>query len=147
MMTIICVGKLSQPYLKPGIEHYQKQLPFKLTWIDLKDEPDARGLDKEGERILNKLKAGDHVIALAIEGISLDSKGFARLLEDTLTYHQGNLVWIIGGSHGLSEAVKKRANKLISFSNLTFPHQLMRLLLIEQIYRGVSIMKQHPYHK
>lgn len=147
MMKIICVGKLSQPHLKTGIEHYQKQLPFKLTWIDIKDEPDARGLDKEGERIISKLKSDDLIIALAIEGVSLDSEGFARLLDDAFSYHQGDLVWIIGGSHGLSEAVKKRASKLISFSNLTFPHQLMRLILIEQIYRGVSIMRQHPYHK
>ena len=147
MMTIICVGKLSQAYLKPGIEHYQKQLPFKLTWIEIKDEPDARGLDKEGERILSKLKSDDHVIALAIEGTMLDSEGFARLLDDAFSYHQGRLVWIIGGSHGLSEAVKRRADKLISFSNLTFPHQLMRLMLIEQVYRGISILKQHPYHK
>ncbi|MCF7931021.1 MAG: 23S rRNA (pseudouridine(1915)-N(3))-methyltransferase RlmH [Acholeplasmataceae bacterium] len=147
MIKIIVVGKMNQKYLEQGIAYYQKQIPVKLEWIEVSDEAHILGMSLEGERILSKIKDSDLVIALAIEGKMMDSPGFAKLLDESETYHQGDLVFVIGGSYGLSEDVMKRANQKISFSKMTFPHQLMRLILIEQIYRGYMILKNHPYHK
>ncbi len=147
MIKIIAVGKLNQTYLKTGITYYQKQLPTTITFIEIKDESTAQGMTIEGERILAKIKASDYVVALAIKGQKLTSEGFAELIEHAQTYAQGDLVFIIGGSYGLDRKVDERANKRISFSDMTFPHQLMRLMLIEQIYRGFMILKNHPYHK
>ncbi len=147
MIKVIVVGKLNQKYLEQGIIYYQKQLPVKLEWIEVSDEASIQGISIEGERILSKIKESDLVIALAIEGKMYDSEGFAKLLDESETYQQGDMVFVIGGSYGLSETVLIRANQKISFSKMTFPHQLMRLILIEQIYRGYMILKNHPYHK
>lgn len=147
MIKIIAVGKLSQTYLKTGIVYYQKQLPVNVDIIEIKDEPDISGIVKEGERILSKIKDHDDVIVLAIKGKKTDSEGFAKMIEQAMTYSQGDLVFVIGGSYGLDQTVLKRANKAVSFSDMTFPHQLMRLMLVEQIYRGFMILKNHPYHK
>ena len=147
MIRIICVGKLSQSYLKTGIDFYEKQVPVKLEWIEVTDAPNKDGLKDEGLRIMKKLKDNDHVVALEIQGTMTDSEGFARLIERIDTYAQGDLVFVIGGSYGLDSEVLKRANDRLSFSKLTFPHQMMRLILIEQIYRGYMILKNHPYHK
>lgn len=147
MIKCIVVGKMNHKYLNEGIEYYKKQLPVQLEIIEIKDEKDASGMEQEGMHILNKIKDNDVVVALAIKGKLLDSHQFSKLIEDVNTYQQGDLVFVIGGSYGLSEAVYKRANHQISFSKMTFPHQMMRLILIEQIYRGFMIMKNHPYHK
>lgn len=147
MIKIIVVGKLNQKYLSEGIQYYQKQCPSKIEWIEVQDEASIQGIDSEGVRILSKIKDTDVVIALAILGHMHTSESFAELIDEKMTYHQGDLVFVIGGSYGLSEAVLKRANEQISFSKMTFPHQLMRLILIEQIYRGFMILKHHPYHK
>lgn len=147
MIRVIVVGKMNQKYLEQGILYYQKQLPIKLEWVEVSDEASIQGKDIEGDRILSKIKDSDLVIALAIEGKMLDSGGFAKMLDEAETYHQGDMAFVIGGSYGLSESVMKRANQKISFSKMTFPHQLMRLILIEQIYRGYMILKNHPYHK
>jgi 23S rRNA (pseudouridine1915-N3)-methyltransferase len=147
MIKMVVVGKLNQKYLLEGIQYYQKQLPVKLEWIEVQDEPDIQGKDSEGHRILSKIKESDQVILLAIEGVLHDSKSFSDQINKMTTYGTGDLVFVIGGSYGVSDAVKMRANHLISFSKMTFPHQLMRLILIEQIYRAYSIMKNHPYHK
>jgi 23S rRNA (pseudouridine1915-N3)-methyltransferase len=147
MIKIIVVGKLNQKYLLEGIQYYQKQLPVKMEWIEVQDEPDNTGKDIEGMRILSKIKESDQVILLAIEGLVVDSKAFADHINKLTTYGTGDLVFVIGGSYGVSDAIKSRANSLISFSKMTFPHQLMRLILIEQIYRAYMIMKNHPYHK
>ncbi|MBU1094127.1 MAG: 23S rRNA (pseudouridine(1915)-N(3))-methyltransferase RlmH [Firmicutes bacterium] len=147
MIKVIVVGKMNQKYLEQGILYYQKQLPIKLEWVEVSDEASIQGKDIEGDRILSKIKDSDLVIALAIEGKMLDSEGFAKMLDEAETYHQGDIAFVIGGSYGLSESVMKRANQKISFSKMTFPHQLMRLILIEQIYRGYMILKNHPYHK
>ena len=147
MIRIIVVGKLNQKYLHEGIQYYQKQLPVKLEWIEVIDEPDITGKDIEGIRILSKIKESDQVILLAIEGVLHDSKSFSDQINKMTTYGTGDLVFVIGGSYGVSDAIKTRANHLISFSKMTFPHQLMRLILIEQIYRAYMIMKNHPYHK
>lgn len=147
MIKIIVVGKLNQKYLNQGIDYYEKQIPSKVEFIEVSDESTEQGIVLEGERILSRIKDSDFVVALAIKGKIIDSYDFSKLLDQNLTYHQGDLVFIIGGSYGLSEDVLKRANQKISFSKMTFPHQLMRLILIEQIYRGFMILKNHPYHK
>lgn len=147
MIKIIAVGKLNQAYLKTGIQYYQKQIPVKMQLIEIKDEPTKQGMVAEATRILSKIKQTDYVIALAILGKHVDSLQFAHMIEHAQTYGQGDIVFIIGGSYGLDSSVYERANQMISFSKLTFPHQLMRLMLVEQIYRGYMILKNHPYHK
>jgi len=147
MIKCIVVGKMNHKYLNEGIEYYKKQIPMQVDLIEIKDEKDLNGMETEGIQILNKIKDTDVVVALAIKGKLLDSHQFSKLIEDVHTYHQGDLVFVIGGSYGLSDAVYQRANHQISFSKMTFPHQMMRLILIEQIYRGFMIMKNHPYHK
>ncbi len=147
MIKMIVVGKLNQKYLNEGILYYQKQIQTKLEWIEISDEKDISGIDIEGQKILSKIKDQDFVVALVILGMEMSSEEFSKLLDQKLTYHQGDVVFIIGGSYGLSSDVMKRANLYLSFGKMTYPHQLMRLILIEQIYRGLMILKNHPYHK
>lgn len=147
MIKLIVVGKMNHKYLNEGINYYKKQLPVELDIIEVKDEKDIEGMKVEGRHILSKIKESDVVVVLAIKGKILDSIGFSKMIEDVNTYQQGDLVFVIGGSYGLSLEVYERANQKISFSKMTFPHQLMRLILVEQIYRGFMIMKNHPYHK
>ncbi|MDO9628373.1 MAG: 23S rRNA (pseudouridine(1915)-N(3))-methyltransferase RlmH [Acholeplasmataceae bacterium] len=147
MIKIIVVGKLNQKYLEEGILYYQKQIPVKIEFIEVQDESTIQGVDIEGSKILSKIKDSDYVVSLAILGKMTSSEGFSEMLDQISTYQQGDLVFVIGGSYGLSNDVLKRSNKEISFSKMTFPHQLMRLILIEQIYRGFMILKNHPYHK
>ncbi len=147
MIKIIAVGKLNQAYLKTGIAYYMKQIPTTIEVLEVKDESTKQGIAKEGERILAKIKPLDDVIVLAIKGEKLNSEGFAKMIDHAQIYTQGDIVFVIGGSYGLDVSVDARANKRISFSDMTFPHQLMRLMLIEQIYRGFMILKNHPYHK
>jgi 23S rRNA (pseudouridine1915-N3)-methyltransferase len=147
MIKIIVVGKLNQKYLETGILYYVKQIPTKVEFIEVSDESSIQGMEIEGERILGRIKETDVVLVLAIEGKMVDSIEFAKQIDHLSTYQSGDLVFVIGGSFGLSETVMKRANHKISFSKMTFPHQLMRLILIEQIYRAFTILKNHPYHK
>ncbi|MBN2268946.1 MAG: 23S rRNA (pseudouridine(1915)-N(3))-methyltransferase RlmH [Acholeplasmataceae bacterium] len=147
MIKIIAVGKISQKYLDTGISYYLKQIPHKIEIIEVKDEANIQGIDAESERILSKIKIEDYVCLLAIQGKMEDSESFAKFIDDKLTYQSGDLVFIIGGSHGVNDSIFKRSNAQLSFSKMTFPHQLMRLMLIEQIYRGFMILKGHPYHK
>ena len=147
MIKIIVVGKLTQKYLKTGIEHYEKQIPQKVAWIEVQDEASASGLDKEGARILKHIHDQDYVFLLAIEGQNMDSVGLSSKLSEIMTYQAKPICFVIGGSYGVSQAIYERANEHLSFSKMTFPHQLMRLMLIEQIYRAFMIQKNHPYHK
>jgi 23S rRNA (pseudouridine1915-N3)-methyltransferase len=147
MIKIICVGKLNQKYLNEGISYYIKQIPEKVEMIEISDEKNIKGIDLEGSRILSKIKDSDYVFTLEIEGKMKDSIEFSSSINHAKTYQQGDLVFVIGGSYGLSSAVKERSNEKISFSKMTFPHQMMRLILIEQIYRAFMIQKNHPYHK
>lgn len=147
MIKIICVGKLNQKYLNEGILHYTKQIPEKIEFIEVSDESDMSKIDLEAKRILSKIKDTDYVITLEILGKLTDSIEFSHIINHVMTYRQGDLVFIIGGSYGLSDQVKLRANQKVSFSKMTFPHQMMRLILIEQIYRAFMILKNHPYHK
>ena len=150
-VKLITVGKLKEKYLKDGIAEYVKRLGrfTKFESIELTDEktPDNASeaenkaiLDKEGQRILAKVGDRDYVIALAIEGKQFPS-------EQATLRGYSDITFIIGGSLGLSPTVKKRANQLMSFGLLTFPHQLMRLVLVEQIYRAFMIQQGSPYHK
>jgi 23S rRNA (pseudouridine1915-N3)-methyltransferase len=147
VIKIIVVGKLNQKYLETGISYYLKQIPTKVEFIEVNDEASIQGMEIEGDRILGKIKDSDFVMALAIDGKMYDSIEFSKQIDHLTTYQPGDLLFIIGGSFGLSEIVMKRANQKISFSKMTFPHQLMRLILIEQIYRAFTILKKHPYHK
>lgn len=147
MIKIIAVGKITQKYLETGIQYYLKQISHKIEIIEVKDEANIQGIDIESERILSKIKPNDSVCLLAIKGKMEDSESFAHFMDHELTYQSGDLVFIIGGSHGVNDLVYERSNSQLSFSKMTFPHQLMRLMLIEQIYRGFMILKGHPYHK
>lgn len=147
MIKILCVGKMNQKGLQDSIQYYIKQCPIDVEIIEVFDEAAEQGKIVEGQRLLSKIKESDVVVALAILGKPMTSEAFASFLDEKMTYHQGDIVFVIGGSYGLSEDVMKRANVKLSFSTMTFPHQLMRLILVEQIYRGLMILKHHPYHK
>ena len=104
--------------------------------------------EKEGERILEKIEDSDYVVSLEILGKQIDSVGFAKFIENEMREGFGrNIVFVIGGSNGLAKEVSNRSNYKLSFSKMTFPHQLMRVILLEQIYRGFRIINGHPYHK
>lgn len=157
-IKIITVGKLKEKYLKAGIAEYAKRLGSycKLEIIEVNDEKAPENLsdkemeqvkDKEGERILAKVPAQSYVFALAIQGKEYDSVQFSKQIEQLGIRGQSDITFVIGGSLGLSDAVLKRADEKISFGRLTYPHQLMRLILVEQVYRAFRIMKGEPYHK
>lgn len=149
-IKIIGVGKLKEKYLKQGIAEYAKRLGTfcKFQIVEVPDEKAPEKLspaemegvkEKEGERILAKIKDKEYVYALAIEGKERSSEEFAKELEDLGTYGTSDITFVIGGSLGLSPEVLKRANTKISFGRFTLPHQLMRMVLAEQIYRGFMI--------
>lgn len=157
-ISIITVGKLKEKYLKLGIAEYTKRLSAyaKVHEIEVADEKAPEHLSeadmllvkqKEGERILAKISPDTHVIALAIDAKQRTSEAFARELDQLATYGKSKIAFVIGGSLGLSEDVMKRADDTISFSKMTFPHQLMKLVLCEQIYRAYRINRNEPYHK
>jgi 23S rRNA (pseudouridine1915-N3)-methyltransferase len=157
-ITIITVGKIKEKYLKDAIDEYAKRLSryCKLDMIEVPDEktPDNASekeeiqiKDREGEAILKYIKDNMHVIALAIEGKQLSSEELADFIKDLGVKGDSNIAFVIGGSLGLSKAVLGRANFKMSFSKMTFPHQLMRVILLEQVYRGYRIINGEPYHK
>jgi 23S rRNA (pseudouridine1915-N3)-methyltransferase len=157
-ITLICVGKLKEKYLSQGVEEYAKRLSryCNLEIIELADEktPDNAGSAleeqikrKEGERILKALKEDSFCIALAIDGKQLSSEELAEKIDSLGISGTSHISFIIGGSLGLSEEVLKRADFKLSFSRMTFPHQLMRMILLEQIYRAYRINHKEPYHK
>lgn len=157
-ITIITVGKLKEKYLKQGIAEYTKRLGAyaKIDIVELDDEKAPEVLsdsemqqvkNKEGERILSKISPDHHVIALAIQGKMKSSEELADTLDKLATYGKSKVAFIIGGSLGLSDDVLKRADEKLSFSKMTFPHQLMRLVLVEQVYRAFRINRGEPYHK
>lgn len=157
-IKVVTVGKLKEKYLKDGIAEYSKRISrfAKFEMIELSDEktPDKASesenqkiLEIEGQRILSKIADRDFVIVLAIEGKTFFSEEFSKQLEETSIKGFSTLTFIIGGSLGLSSSVKNRANLSVSFGLLTLPHQLMRLVLVEQIYRAFTIQQGFPYHK
>ena len=157
-IKIVTVGKLKEKYLKDGIVEYTKRISrfAKLEMIELTDEktPDKASesenqkiLETEGERILSKVGERDFAVVLAIEGKTFSSEEFSKQLEQASIKGYSTLTFIIGGSLGLAPIVKNRANLSVSFGRLTLPHQLMRLVLVEQIYRAFTIQQGSPYHK
>ncbi len=158
LIQLIGVGKLKEKYLVQGIQEYAKRLtPYiKFQMIEVADEkaPDTLSeaevsivKEREGERILAHVKESAHVIALAIGGQLWSSEELAAELDKLGTYGTSHVVFVIGGSHGISDAVLRRAQQKLSFGRMTLPHQLMRLVLTEQIYRAVKINRGEPYHK
>ena len=157
-IKIVTVGKLKEKYLKDGVAEYSKRISRFATveMVELADEktPDRASdsenekiLDVEGNRILSKIGDREFVVVLAIEGNTLSSEEFSKQLEQASINGFSTLTFVIGGSLGLSKEVKKRANLSVSFGHLTLPHQLMRLVLTEQIYRAFTIQQGSPYHK
>jgi len=157
-ITILCVGKLKEKYWKDAADEYSKRLS---AYCDLKieqvqDEKAAENLseaqkqkvkDKEGEKLLSKLPDNTYLIALTIDGKKYTSERLSSHIEKIQSSGDGRIAFAIGGSLGLSEAVVKRADERMSFSDLTFPHQLARVILLEQIYRSFKIRSGEPYHK
>ena len=157
-ITLVCVGKLKEKYLVAGIKEYQKRISgyTNIEIIEVTDEriPDKASLAqevmvkvKEGRKILDKIKQDDYVILLDVGGKELDSIAFSKHLEQCMINGKSTIDFVIGGSLGHGEEVLQRADFRLSFSPMTFPHQLMRLILIEQIYRAFKIMKNETYHK
>lgn len=157
-ITLVTVGKIKEKFYAGAIAEYSKRLSryCRLEIVQVADEktPDSAGdaverqiKDREGERILSSIKDGAYVIALAIEGEMPDSVKLSEKINALGVGGTSRIVFVIGGSLGLSDAVLKRADYKLSFSRMTFPHQLMRVILLEQIYRSFRIMNGEPYHK
>ena len=147
-IKVIGVGKLKEKYFKAGIAEYAKRLgPDEKAPESLSQAEMDEVMAKEGERILSKIKDREYVFALAIKGKERTSEEFAKEINQLTTYGHSDITFVIGGSLGLSPAVLKRADTQISFGRFTLPHQLMRLVLTEQIYRAFTIINGLPYHK
>ena len=157
-IDILCVGKIKEKFFRDALEEYKKRLSryCRLCEIEVADEktPDNASdtevrqiKEKEGERLLSKMSEDSIVIALAIDGKGYSSEAFAGELERLAVGGTSHIQFVIGGSLGLSDAVLSRANRRLSFSAMTFPHQLMRVILLEQIYRAYRIQRNEPYHK
>ena len=157
-ITILTVGKIKEKYLKDAIAEYSKRLSryCRLEIVETADEktPDqaSEALEKqirkkEGERLRKYLREDAYKIALAIDGKMLSSEEFAEKIKHLGVKSTSHIIFIIGGSIGLDEEILKKADYLLSFSKMTFPHQLMRVILLEQIYRGYRILSGEPYHK
>lgn len=157
-ITIICVGKIKEDFYRKAVSEYEKRLSryCRLEIIEVEDEktPDRASpaleeqiKEKEAARILRHLKEDAYIFTLEIKGESLDSVSFARQIEGLGIRGISHIQFVIGGSLGLHKSVSKAADKAVSFSDMTFPHQLMRVILLEQIYRGYRIISGEPYHK
>lgn len=157
-ITVVCVGKLKEKYWQAAVAEYSKRLSryHKLEIIELADEKAPESMSaaqedevkqKEGERILKALKEDAFVIALAIEGKRMTSEELSAFLEKKAVGGTSHIAFVIGGSLGLSPAVMARADYALSFSPMTFPHQMMRVILLEQVYRAEKILRKEPYHK
>ena len=150
-VTLYALGTIKEPYLQLGIQEFLKRLkPFaNINIIEIKesssDQPTI-ALKEEAERLEKALPKDGYRVVFAIEGIMFNSSQLAQHIDKIQQIHS-HVIFIIGGSHGVAESVKKNAHALWSFSSLTFPHQLFRLLVLEQLYRGMSILAHHPYHK
>ncbi len=157
-VTVVAVGKLKEKFYVQAVEEYAKRLSryCRLEILQVADEKTPDGAseaaerqirEKEGKRILSQIKDGAYVIALAIQGEMVTSEGLAERLERLAVGGNGHIVFVIGGSLGLSDEVLNRADWKLSFSRMTFPHQLMRVILLEQVYRSYRIQSGEPYHK
>ncbi len=156
-IAVLSVGKVREKYFADAVNEYVKRLSrfTKIEMIEVKDEPEPKNASyaqierikqTEGERLLSKVKPDDYVIALAINGDKFSSEGFAERVKELLDSSR-RVVFVIGGSNGLCENVLNRADGRLSFSSFTFPHQLMRVILLEQLYRACKINANERYHK
>lgn len=151
MIKIITVGSIKEKYLKDAIEEYQKRLKkyTDLEIIEIKDEgllPAKQAMEKEAEKINKHINEKEYIITLEIEGKELTSEELSKKIEDIMIINS-NITFIIGGSYGIDKSIKDKAKYHLSFSKMTFPHQLFRVLLLEQIYRAFKIMNNESYHK
>lgn len=157
-ITILCVGKIKESFYREAIAEYVKRLSryCRLEIVEVVDEktPDGASAaleeqirEREADRLLARLEEGAYVCTLEIQGRRYTSEGFAELINRVGLGGQSHIVFVIGGSLGLHEKVRKRSDQAISFSDMTFPHQLMRVILCEQIYRAYRIIREEPYHK
>lgn len=157
-ITVLAVGKLKEKYWKQAIAEYQKRLGAytKIEVIEVPDEKAPENMShkeveqvkqKEGQRLLAKIKPQSTVITLEIKGNMLTSEGLAKNLQQRMVQGQSDFTFVIGGSNGLHQDVLDRSNYALSFSKMTFPHQMMRVILLEQVYRAFKIMRGETYHK
>ena len=154
MITLIAVGKIKEKALTTLINEYKKRITSysKIEIIEVSDEPndkleEEKVKELEGQRILKQIKRDSYVILLDLKGQSLDSEELAKKIEQINTYHSSNITFIIGGSLGVSESVKEKADFRLKLSEMTFPHNIVRLLILEQIYRSYKILNNETYHK
>lgn len=152
MIKIICVGKIKEKYLTDAINEYLKRLSkyTKINIIELDDDSsddENRSLNNEKESILKNIKDRDYVITMNIDGVMYDSVELSRKIDSLLVDGNSDITFIIGSSYGMHSEVKKRSNLSLSFSKMTFPHQLFRVILLEQIYRSFKIINNEKYHK
>ena len=156
-ITVISVGTLKEDYLKDAVAEYKKRLSqyarvneINLKEVAIKNESDRseikRALDSEGEKIISAIPKDSYIVAMCVEGKEYDSPALAKFIEGALD-STGRIAIIIGSSHGLSETVKKESHARLSLSRLTFPHQLMRVILFETLYRSFTILAGKRYHK
>lgn len=157
-ITILAVGKLKEKFFTEAVSEYSKRLSkyCKLEILEVADEKtperasiaeEAQIKEREGARLLKQIPESTHVLALAIDGTQMDSVSFSKKIENWGMMGKSHLTFLIGGSLGLADSVLLRADEKISFSKMTFPHQLMRVILLEQVYRSYRIIKGEPYHK
>ena len=156
-VTLICVGKVKEKFYRDSIKEYEKRLGayIKLNTIEISDEKVkvendseiALAMEKEGNNILSKIKDNQYVITLEILGKNLSSEEFASKIDNLMLTGKSDVALVIGGSYGLSNSVKKRSDFALSFSRMTFPHQMMRVVLLEQVYRAYRIITGASYHK
>jgi rRNA large subunit m3Psi methyltransferase RlmH len=157
-IKMICVGKLKEKYLVQGVQEYVKRIKgySDIEMIEVNDERIVENAskreemivkDKEGKKVLEKIKPDDFVFLLDVSGKEMDSITFSKKIEECMIHGKSTIVFVIGGSLGHGQDILKRADVRLSFSPMTFPHQLMRLILVEQVYRAFKIMKNETYHK
>lgn len=157
-ISVIAVGNLKEKYWRDAVSEYTKRMrPYaSLEWVEIPEEKTFKEpnesqkqeiLKKEGERILQKIKPNQFVVSLCIEGKQMSSEEFSQFFQDRSLEGDSDFAFIIGGSYGLSDEVKRASGKKLSFSKMTFPHQMMRAVLAEQMYRAMKIEAHEPYHK
>lgn len=157
-LTVITVGKLKEKYWVDAVKEYKKRISkyAKIELIEVADEKEPNNAsekdielikDKEGERILSKIKDSQHVVTLEIEGKEYTSESLAKQYQTWMNTGKSDVIFVIGGSNGIGREVKKRSNQEISFGSLTYPHQMMKVMILEQLFRVNKILRNEAYHK
>ena len=151
MIKILCVGKIKEKFFKEAIDEYLKRISkyYKIEITEVNDvdlNNKELNLEKEKENLLKHINEKDYIVTLEIEGKQMNSEEFSQTIDKTLINYP-NITFIIGGSYGIHDDIKNKSNLKLSFSKMTFPHQLFRIILLEQIYRGFKIIKNESYHK